>query len=420
MRKNFEEETEKQLCGGCKKEFLLEDLEKINTQRGPLYLCEECRCYNNLHTKKDVSKLIAKSLISPRKIVEKLDEVVVGQHQAKKDLALEVYHHFLRIAMDEKITKMGKRVKKNNIFLTGPSGTGKTFLIQTLAKILDVPFYIADATSLTEAGYVGSDVETVLSGLIMAANNSIEKAQCGIVYIDEIDKIAKKGENVSITRDVSGEGVQQSLLKLVEGSVVDVQLNAKRMNPNAQGIPFDTTNVLFIVGGAFDGIEEIVKKRLKISDYNQKQIGFLSDVKDSSKKEKEIDYRAFIEQADLQKYGMIPEFFGRFSVLSNLLELTKEELIQVMKIKNGTLEEYETLFEIQNKKLFFEDSGLEYIADHTISQKTGARGLKASLNKVFRDILFELPESDHTIFTVNANLVKKILKEEGLANKKIS
>ena len=416
-------------CSFCGK--AQENVKRIIAGPG-VYICNECigLCNdiieNEYYEGDEDSYTLAglEEIPSPQEIKNILDEYVIGQEEAKKTLAVAVYNHYKRIAHEEELEERHQQdendveIQKSNILLLGPTGCGKTLLASTLAKILNVPFAIADATTLTEAGYVGEDVENILLKLIQAADGDIEKAEKGIIYIDEIDKITRKSENPSITRDVSGEGVQQALLKIVEGTIASVPPQGGRKHPHQELLQIDTSNILFICGGAFEGLENIIKDRI-----GKKSIGFGAEIQSS----KDIDkYKVFEEllPQDLLKFGMIPEFIGRLPIIATLKELDREALIKITtEPKNALVKQYKKLLEMDDVELEFSKEALDAIVDKAIERKTGARGLRSIIEEIMRDIMFDIPSNEKiekciiTKDTVVNNAGPQIIENENKVKK---
>jgi len=380
-----------------------------------VYICSNCvvSAYKILFGEEDQEEakadIGAHTLYTPKEIHALLSEYIIGQENAKKTLSVAVYNHYKRLFRD--MPEDDTQIAKSNVLLIGPTGSGKTLLAQTIARFLNVPIAIADATNLTEAGYVGEDVENILTKLLMAADGDPKLAEQGIVFIDEVDKIARMGENRSITRDVSGEGVQQALLKLIEGSVVNIPPKGGRKHPNQDFIQIDTSNILFICGGAFDGLNDILKRRL-----GSNTLGF-GQTKRSKKEEENLLH--LVESDDLVQFGLIPELIGRLHVFATLGEISKEDMVRILiEPKNALIKQYQKLFEIDDVKLTFEDEALSLIAQKALDRKTGARGLRSILEETLLDIMYELPELAEYEVIITEDVVENGVKPLYIKDKK--
>lgn len=390
-------------CGRSKREVQI-----LLAGYGGAHICENCvahasKIIEEEFKDKPVQKIT--KVPTPKEITRHLDQYVIGQEEAKKTMSVAVYNHYRRIQDSETRDESDVEIEKSNVLLVGQTGTGKTLMARTIAKMLNVPFCIADATVLTEAGYVGEDVESVLVRLLQEADYDVEAAERGIVYIDEIDKISRKSDNPSITRDVSGEGVQQALLKLLEGTVASVPPKGGRKHPEQNLVQIDTTNILFICGGAFEGIERIISKRVDVQTIGFDNIG-------SKRIEEDVHLYKFIQPTDLKTYGLIPEIIGRLPVLTFLNPLDKETLRLILtKPRNAVIRQYERMFQLEGKTLEFDDAVLDMVVERALILKLGARGLRSIIESIMLDIMYEMPESDQVDFKITADMASTKLAE---------
>lgn len=406
----------KQVCTLCGRN--VDEVDKMLAIKPDFYVCDQCinlckeildeEIENEIDDKED--ELTLKNLPKPKELKEHLDQFIIGQDIAKKQVATAVYNHYKRVLYNKKNKDKNKtEIKKSNVMLIGPTGVGKTLIAETIARKLNVPFAIADATVLTQSGYVGSDPSSVLTKLLKNADMDIERAQIGIVYIDEIDKLARKSENPSLTRDVGGESVQQELLKMLEGDSTEVPLNGGRKHPLENNVTIDTTNILFIVGGSFEGLD----KQLAVKK-NKKDIGFVNrSQRLIETNEEELDIFKGVEHTDLIKFGMLPEFMGRVPVIARLTNLTVDDMVKILtEPKNSLVKQYSELFNMDNIKLEFSNSSLKIIAEEVMKKKIGARGLRTLIESVIQDAMYELPSTDQVRFIVDEKLVKEKLNVE--------